>query len=81
MGGMGVGVERMGVGRRKDSVEQPALKRRGQEKPKLEALLHQSPWRKTSCPVGRHVKMPAFDATTNDGCDAGFMETNKCLNN
>lgn len=39
-------------GVRKGSLEQPDLGRRGQEKPKLEALLHQSPWRKASHPVG-----------------------------
>lgn len=37
-------------GVRKGSLEQPDLRRRGQEKPKLEALLYQSSWRKASRP-------------------------------
>ena len=62
-------------GVRKSSLEQPALRRRGQ-KPELEALPHQSPWRKASHPVGRHVKMPDFNASAKDASDAGFVETN-----
>lgn len=62
-------------GVRKSSLEQPALRRRGQ-KPELEALPNQSPWRKASHPVGRHIKMPDLNASAKDASATGFVETN-----
>lgn len=63
-------------GIQKGSLEQPALERRGQEKPELEALKRVNPMASSVSLLGEQVEMSASSATANDAGAAGLMTTN-----